>query len=110
MTPRGTAVNVVDKYQEQILKFERDILSKPKVKTVKFLHIASEDLTLHKRTLGPVKALIYGLRRYDLDRCIAQANSADPYFNEKKVVGFLSHKSKIYLVRLCATLRYSMAE
>lgn len=53
---------------------------------------------MHKRTLSPLKSLIYGLRRYDLDRAVAQANSSDPGFDEKKITGFMSHKSKIYLV------------
>lgn len=29
---------------------------------------------MHKRTLDPIKTMIYGLRRYDLDRCMALAN------------------------------------
>ncbi|KAG8894391.1 hypothetical protein FRB99_001310, partial [Tulasnella sp. 403] len=103
------AVKVVDKYHEQILKFERDILTKPKMNTVRFLHIASGDLTMHKRTLSPLKALIYGLRRYDLDRCIAQANSSEPGFDEKKVVGFMSHKSKIYLADVMDHMEYILA-
>lgn len=53
-----------------------------------------------KRTLDPIKTLIYGLRRYDLDRCIATANSRAPGFDEKKIEGFLGHKAKIYLVRV----------
>lgn len=103
------AVKVVDKYHQQILKFEKDILIRPKVKTVKFLHIASGDLTMHKRTLSPIKTLIYGLRRYDLDRCIAQANSSDPGFDEKKITGFMSHKSKIYLADVMDHMEYVLA-
>lgn len=38
------------------------------------VHILSGDLILHKRTLDPIKTVIYGLRRYDLDRCIALAD------------------------------------
>src|SRR5258708_5864405 len=68
------------------------------------VHIASGDLTMYKRTLSPLKSLIYGLRRYDLDRCIAQANPRAPGYDEKKVVGFMSHKSKIYLVRVSVPL------
>ncbi|KAG9049055.1 hypothetical protein FS837_011328 [Tulasnella sp. UAMH 9824] len=103
------AVKVVDKYHQQILKFEKDILIRPKMKTVKFLHIASGDLTMHKRTLSPIKSLIYGLRRYDLDRCIAQANSSDPGFDEKKITGFMSHKSKIYLADVMDHMEYVLA-
>ncbi|KAG8947735.1 hypothetical protein FRC04_010509 [Tulasnella sp. 424] len=103
------AVKVVDKYHEQILKFEKDILIRPKMKTVKFLHIASGDLTMHKRTLSPLKSLIYGLRRYDLDRAVAQANSSDPGFDEKKITGFMSHKSKIYLADVMDHMEYILA-
>lgn len=60
------------------------------------VHILSGDLILHKRTLGPVQTVIYGLRRYDVDRCAALVDTTDP--NESvKVVGYMSHKSKIYL-------------
>ena len=62
------------------------------------VHILSGDLILHKRTLEPIKTLIYGLRRYDVDRCAALIDSSDPTNADVKVVGFMSHKSKIYLV------------
>jgi hypothetical protein len=60
------------------------------------VHILSGDLILHKRTLEPIKTLVYGLRRYDLDRCAAlvDQSTADP---NVKVVGYMSHKAKIYL-------------
>ena len=60
------------------------------------VHIISGDLTLHKRTLEPIRTLVYGLRRYDIDRCAALVSSAG---EEKptKVEGFMTHKSKIYL-------------
>lgn len=62
----------------------------------------SGDLTLHKRTLEPIKTLVYGLRRYDVDRCAALINSQgmDVVSMPKslpKVDGFMSHKAKIYL-------------
>lgn len=60
------------------------------------VHILSGDLILHKRTLGPVKALVYALRRYDVDRmeaCLDLSVEGD-----QKVVGYMSHKAKIYLV------------
>jgi hypothetical protein len=62
------------------------------------VHILSGDLILHKRTLEPIKTIIYGLRRYDVDRCAAlvDQSTADP---NVKIVGFMSHKAKIYLVR-----------
>ncbi|KAG8768667.1 hypothetical protein FRC12_005440, partial [Ceratobasidium sp. 428] len=62
------AVKITDKYHRRLLKMERDILLKTKMKTVRDLHIASEDLMLHKRTMGPISQLVYGLRRYDADR------------------------------------------
>ena len=58
----------------------------------------SGDLILHKRTLDPIKTLIYGLRRYDVDRCAALIDSSKPENKDVKVVGFMSHKAKIYLV------------
>lgn len=110
------------------------------------VHILSSDLVMHKRTLAPLKTLIYGLRRYDLDRCAALVDpeapgegtmwtanmpvgmsvplgatmngaagvgmnggainegggggpaSAYPHSVRKEpVVGYMSHKSKIYL-------------
>jgi hypothetical protein len=48
--------------------------------------------------MEPVKTLIYGLRRYDTDRCAALIDSSDPANADVKVVGFMSHKAKIYLV------------
>ncbi|EJC98797.1 uncharacterized protein FOMMEDRAFT_149129 [Fomitiporia mediterranea MF3/22] len=94
------ALEVVDKYQDKILKLEHDILIKPKMKTVRYLHILSGDLTLHKRTLEPIKTLVYGLRRYDVDRCAALINASNEGSNAAtptKIEGFMSHKSKIYL-------------
>ena len=49
---------------------------------------------MHKRTLGPVKALIYALRSYDVERTAACFDASE----DQKVVGYLSSKSKIYLV------------
>ncbi|KAF7294214.1 hypothetical protein HMN09_01149800 [Mycena chlorophos] len=91
------AVQVIDSYHNQISDIEREILIKPKPTTVRKLHIVSGDLVLHKRTLEPIKTLVYGLRRYDLDRCAALVDQSDPKMRGKKIVGFMSHKSKIYL-------------
>ena len=63
------------------------------------MHILSGDLTLHKRTLEPIKSLIYGLRRYDVDRCAALFAGGDKSFDSKIVKGYMTHKAKIYLVR-----------
>ena len=69
------------------------------------VHVLSGDLILHRRTLDPIKTMIYGLRRYDLDRCAALIDSSHGENPEQpKVVGFMSHKSKIYLVRSLASI------
>ena len=60
------------------------------------VYILSEDLILHKRALDSIKALIYGLRRYDNDRCAALLNPDKALHT--KVVGFMSMKATIYLV------------
>lgn len=60
------------------------------------VHILSGDLILHKRTLGPVKALVYALRHYDVDRTAACLDLSVE--GDHKVVGYMSHKAKIYLV------------
>ncbi|KAJ7075338.1 hypothetical protein B0H15DRAFT_806274 [Mycena belliarum] len=91
------AVQVIDAYHDQISKIEHQILLKPKPSTVRKLHIVSGDLVLHKRTLDPIKTLVYGLRRYDVDRCAALIDESDPAMKGQPVVGFMSHKSKIYL-------------
>ena len=62
------------------------------------VHILSGDLILHKRTLEPIKTLVYGLRRYDNDKSEALIDFSDPANKDVKVVGFMSHTSKIYLV------------
>ncbi|KAG8768671.1 hypothetical protein FRC12_005444 [Ceratobasidium sp. 428] len=100
------AVQVVDKYHDVILKMERSILLKPNMNTVRGLHIISGDLTLHKRTLGPLSQLVYGLRRYDLDRCKALAGSAG---REGEVVGYLSHQAKVYLADVHDHVEYIMS-
>ena len=61
------------------------------------VHILSGDLILHKRTLEPIKTLVYGLRRYDVDRCAALVDSSGQDTSNVKIEGFMSHKSKIYL-------------
>lgn len=69
------------------------------------VHILSEDLILHKRTLGPIKTLVYGLRRYDVDRCAAliEGGSTEP------VTGYMSHKSNIYLADVHDHMEYALA-
>ncbi|KAF8971808.1 magnesium transporter [Flammula alnicola] len=103
------AVQVIDQYHSKIHKFERDILLTPKMSTVRQLHILSGDLILHKRTLDPIKTLIYGLRRYDVDRCAALIDSSDPANKDVKVIGFMSHKAKIYLADVFDHMEYILA-
>ena len=62
------------------------------------VHVLAGHLILHKRTLEPIKTMIFGLRRYDVDRCAALIDMSDPANENAKVVGYMSHKSKIYLV------------
>ncbi|KDR85830.1 hypothetical protein GALMADRAFT_51400 [Galerina marginata CBS 339.88] len=100
------AVQVIDEYHAHIHKFERDILLRPKMGVVRQLHILSGDLILHKRTLDPIKTLIYGLRRYDIDRCAALVDTSDPANKDVKIVGFMSHKAKIYLADVFDHMEY----
>ena len=44
--------------------------------------------------------MVYGLRRYDVDRCAALIDSSDPANKDIPIVGFMSHKAKIYLVSI----------
>ncbi|PPR02708.1 hypothetical protein CVT26_009811 [Gymnopilus dilepis] len=68
-------LEVVDEYQVKINKLEYDILLHPVMRSVRSLHILSGDLILHKRTLEPIRTMVYGLRRYDLERCRALADN-----------------------------------
>ncbi|KAJ7056655.1 magnesium transporter [Mycena amicta] len=100
------ALEVIDAYHVKIRKFEREILLKPKITTVRNLHILSGDLILHKRTLEPIRTVIYGLRRYDVDRAAALIDTTAPGNAEVKAVGFMSHKSKIYLADVFDHMEY----
>jgi hypothetical protein len=78
---------------------------------------------MHKRTLEPIKSMLYGLRRYDQDRCVAMGFGNDLPANRRQLdadrhgsdsglgvgvgvthaadsqnLGYMSQKSKIYLV------------
>ncbi|CAK5278332.1 unnamed protein product [Mycena citricolor] len=97
-------LEVIDAYHVKIRKFEREILLKPKMSTVRNLHILSGDLILHKRTLEPIKTVIYGLRRYDDERAAALVTEITP--GGEKVKGFMSHKSKIYLADVHDHMEY----
>lgn len=91
------ALDIVDRYHENILSCERSILLSPKMNAVRQLHFLSGELAARRRELDPVKTLIYGLRRYDQERCAAVAESSGKLVEGEKVPGFLSHKAKIYL-------------
>ena len=39
------------------------------------MHILSGDLIMHKRTLEPIRTMVYGSRRYDSERCRAVADN-----------------------------------
>ncbi|KAI9454908.1 hypothetical protein BJY52DRAFT_1427217 [Lactarius psammicola] len=91
------ALEVVDEYHARLSLLEQKVLIQSKVATVRSLHILSGDLILHKRTLEPIKALVYALRRYDVDRTAACLDLSSTS-KDQKVVGYMSHKAKIYLV------------
>ncbi|KAG1747602.1 hypothetical protein EDB19DRAFT_1685600 [Suillus lakei] len=104
-----SALEVVDAFHEKLLQLEYDVLIKPDMKVVSRLHILSGDLVLHRRTLGPLKTVIYGLRRYDEDRCAALLSSDEKEVQERrreKVKGFMTHKSKIYLADVHDHMEY----
>ncbi|KAJ6606613.1 magnesium transporter [Mycena vulgaris] len=116
-------LEVMDEYQDKINQLEQDILMKPGMSTVRSLHILSGDLIMHKRTLEPIKSMLYGLRRYDQDRCAALGFGNDVPPNQRQYnadrygpdaglgvgvgsiitagkwgsEGYMSHKSKVYL-------------
>jgi Mg2+ and Co2+ transporter CorA len=103
-----SVMELVDEYQGKIVKLEHDILLRPKMKTVRFLHILSGDLTLHKRTLEPIKTVIYGLRRYDRDRVAAKYDAKD-LPEGWKPEGYMSHKASIYLADVHDHMEYILA-
>jgi hypothetical protein len=68
------------------------------------VHIISGDLILHQRTLAPIKTLIYSLRRYDLDRTVALHDQKER--EGKKVEGYMSHRTSIYLADVHDHMEY----
>jgi Mg2+ and Co2+ transporter CorA len=95
---------VVDEYQAKLIKLEH-VLLKPKMKVVRDLHILQADLSQHKRTLEPVKTVVYGLRRYDVDR-VAALMGDDERASGVPVKGYMSHKAKIYLADVVDHMDY----
>ncbi|KAF7360783.1 Magnesium-like protein [Mycena venus] len=105
------ALEVVNAYQDKIKKFERKIMAKPTIGTVRNLHILSADLILHRRTLAPIKTVVYGLRRYDIDRAAALVDvSVSVKDHSHKVEGFMSHKSLIYLADVHDHMEYVLSQ
>ncbi|KDQ15673.1 hypothetical protein BOTBODRAFT_173752 [Botryobasidium botryosum FD-172 SS1] len=98
------ALQVIDAYHEKIVELEANTLIRPNMHAVRTLHIHSGELILLKRTLTPIKSLIYGIRRYDLDRCIAVAGSAQ--IDKSKVEGYMSHQSKVYMADVVDHMEY----
>ncbi|KAJ6489813.1 hypothetical protein C8R45DRAFT_991870 [Mycena sanguinolenta] len=99
------ALEVVTAYQDKIKKFERKILVRPTIDTVRDLHVLSADLILRRRTLGPIKTVVYGLRRYDVDRAAA-LTEVSTSGKGAKVAGFMSHRSLIYLADVHDQMEY----
>ncbi|KZT67335.1 hypothetical protein DAEQUDRAFT_767243 [Daedalea quercina L-15889] len=101
------ALEVVEEYQVKILKLEQDVLMRPKMKTVTALHMLQGDLNMHKRTLEPIKTLVYSLRRYDADRAaVIMANEGKVWEAVTKPVGYMSEKSKTYLADVHDHMEY----
>ncbi|KZW00478.1 hypothetical protein EXIGLDRAFT_830641 [Exidia glandulosa HHB12029] len=98
------ALEVIDRYHAQLTKLEASILIKPQMTAVRSLHILSGDLAMRKRSLEPIKSLVFGLRRYDLDR--SAALTEDP---KEPPVGFMSHKAKIYLADVLDHMDYILS-
>jgi len=99
-----STLEIVDAYQRKIIDLEHQILLRPKMTTVRQLHIISGDLILYKRTLAPIKTLIYSIRRYDVDRVAALYDSTEK--DAKKVEGYMSHKARIYLADVHDHMEY----
>ncbi|VDB86233.1 unnamed protein product [Peniophora sp. CBMAI 1063] len=97
-------LEVTEEYHRRIQRLERVVLIKPKVSTVRALHVLSGDLILHKRTMGPIKTLVYGLRRYDADRCAA-VMSLGP--GEK--FSYMTPKANVYLADVHDHMEYALA-
>jgi len=101
------ALEIVDRYQDQILELEQSVLLQPKMKIVRALHVLGGDLALHKRTLTPIKSLVYGLRRYDEDRYKALLGSTDSHADT--VRGYMSHQARVYLADVFDHLEFILS-
>ncbi|KAJ7264061.1 hypothetical protein B0H12DRAFT_1102743 [Mycena haematopus] len=103
------ALEVVTAYKDKIKKLERKIMVRPTIDTVRHLHILSADLILHRRTLAPIKTVVYGLRRYDTDRAAALID-VSASVKGLKVAGYMSHKSLIYLADVHDQMGYVLSQ
>lgn len=72
---------------------------------LRLVHIISGDLILHKRTLGPIKSMIYAIRRYDVDRVAALYNPGEQP-EGWKAEGYMSGKAKTYLADVHDHMEY----
>jgi Mg2+ and Co2+ transporter CorA len=99
---------IVDAYQSNILALEHRILLRPQMFAVQALHILQQDLAQHKRTLEPIRTVVYGLRRYDADRAAALVPDEDKLAGVQPQ-GFMSHKAKIYLADVVDHMDYVLA-
>jgi len=103
------AVQVVDKYSDKITETETQVLLRPNMNIVRtrgsnsfcFLHqnshlgpvhILSADISLRKRMIQPLKPMLWGLRKFDLERTAACMGT-----DQKLLQGYMSPKTKIYL-------------
>ncbi|KAF9486439.1 hypothetical protein BDN70DRAFT_869982 [Pholiota conissans] len=68
-------LEVIDEYQVKLSELEHDILLRPVMKSVRSLHILSGDLIMEKRTMDPIRSMIYNLRHHDLQHCQALSDS-----------------------------------
>ncbi|KAJ3856287.1 hypothetical protein EV368DRAFT_32770 [Lentinula lateritia] len=91
------AMGLTEACEHKLLKYEKQLLLKPEVNTVSNLHILTGDINLHQRALAPLKRVIYGLRRYDLDRCIALLNLPPGEEVDVKMEGYMSRTALTYL-------------
>ncbi|KAJ7513039.1 magnesium transporter [Mycena galericulata] len=104
------ALEVVNAYQDKIKKFERQIMSKPSTDTARDLHILATDLLLHRRTLAPVQTVVYGLRRYDVDRAAAIVDTSTEEGKGIKVAGFMSRTAIVYLADVHDHMEYVLGQ
>jgi Mg2+ and Co2+ transporter CorA len=98
---------VIEAYHSTILALEHQILLRPQMSTVRALHTIQQDLAQHKRTLEPVKTVVYGLRRYDTDRAAALVSEEQRLAGvDSTQQGFMSQKAKIYLADVVDHMDY----